>query len=231
MAEFLDSIALFFEAVVAAIGYPGIFMVMFLENLIPPIPTDPLLPFAGILVADGQLNFLLVWMSAVSAAMVGSVMLYAVGMWADERVIRGIVRRYGRYMDVDEAALDRALALFEQYGAPMIFFGRMVPILRTAVTLTAGMSRMALPKFLFYSVLNSLTITGFWITAGVLMGENWTQILDFINRFQWVILAVGGGVVAWMLVAWLKRRRDIRRNRTDAAPPDAPPPPLMTDKP
>jgi membrane protein DedA with SNARE-associated domain len=228
MAELLDSIATFFEALVAAIGYPGIFFVMFLENIIPPIPTDPLLPFAGILVAEGKLNFWLVWLTAVSAAMIGSVMLYAVGMWADERVIRNLVRRYGRYLEIDEAALDRALVLFDRYGAPMIFFGRMVPILRTAVTITAGMSRMAIPKFLFYSILNSLAVTGFWITAGVIMGENWPQILEFINRFQWVILGVGGAGLAWMLASWWKRRRR-RVQPMEAVPPEAPPPPLMTD--
>jgi membrane protein DedA with SNARE-associated domain len=207
MVELINNVANFFEALVAAIGYPGIFLVMFLENLIPPIPTDPLLPFAGILVAQGQLTFVGTWMAAVSAALIGSLMLYAVGMWADERVVRRLVRRYGRWVEVGEEELDRALALFERYGAPMIFFGRMVPVLRTAVTITAGMSRMPLHKFVFFTTLNSLTITGFWISAGVVMGENWTAIMTFIDRFQPLLIGVIALAVLVFVVSYVRRRR------------------------
>ncbi|MFW5691455.1 MAG: DedA family protein [Chloroflexota bacterium] len=206
MAEIINEIAILFENLVLAIGYPGVFLIMLLENLIPPIPTDPLLPFAGMLVADGQFTFHMVWATAVAGALVGSLVLYAIGAWADERVIRALIRRYGRYIEIDEVQLDRALVLFDRYGAPLIFFGRMIPVLRTAVTLTAGISRMALPRFILYTVLNSLTITGFWIFVGVQLGENWTEVLDFINRFQPLLMGVIAVALGLVVFTWLRRR-------------------------
>lgn len=206
MTELIDQIAVWFQDLVLAVGYPGIFIVMFLENLIPPIPTDPLLPFAGMLVAAGDFNFFVVWAIAVSGALSGSLVLYALGVWADDRVVRALVRRYGHIFEVDESALDRALASFDRYGAWFIFFGRMIPVLRSAVSITAGMSRMNLPRFVLFTVLNSLSVTGFWIFVGVQLGENWTDVLDFIDRFQVVLLVLLAAAAIIAGAAWLRRR-------------------------
>lgn len=206
IAEFLDQITVLFQELVQVVGYPGVFLVMFLENLIPPIPTDPLLPLAGMLVVEGQFTFLGVWATAVSGALLGSLVLYSIGAWADDRVLRAIVRRYGRYIDVGEAELDRAFAAFERHGAWYIYFGRMVPVIRSAVTLAAGASRMPLPKFVLFTVLNSLTITGFWIFVGVQLGENWTEVLDGINRFQPMIIGLAVLAFAYVVVRYMRRR-------------------------
>ncbi|RMG77715.1 MAG: DedA family protein [Chloroflexi bacterium] len=208
MADLINRIAEWIEAIVLAIGYPGVFLVMLIENVFPPVPTDPLLPFVGILVADGKMNYFLAWLMAVSGALVGSLMLYAVGAWANEPIVRGVIRRYGQYIGVQETALDRVLAGFNKYGAGMIFFGRAIPVLRSAISITAGVSRMNLPKFLFFSGLNSLLVTGFWLTVGVALGENWRVVLDWIERFELpiiIILVIGGGI--WAIRWWVKRRR------------------------
>lgn len=206
MAELLNQIALFLEQLIQAIGYPGIYLVMLLENVFPPIPTDPLLPFAGILVGQGKLNFLGVWATAVVGAVTGSLMLYAVGIWADENVIRTFVRRYGRYIDLHEHQLDRALRLFDRYGSSIVFIGRGVPVLRSAVSITAGMSHMSLPRFIFFSALNSLLVTGFWITVGVVLGENWPEVLALVDRLQWVIIALVIVLVLYTIGAFVRRR-------------------------
>ena len=205
MAEFFDQLVTFFEHLVLTIGYPGIFAVMFAENLIPPIPTDPLLPFAGILVADDEMNFFIVWITAVTGAISGTLVLYSIGAWADEHVIRRLVTRYGRYVAVTNEGLDRAFKEFDRHGAWFILIGRSIPIVRSAVTLAAGMSRMPLPKFIILSTINSALVTGFWILAGVFLGENWNEVWDRLNTEH--IILIGLILVTIYLVFRVFRRR------------------------
>ena len=211
MSEILQQLVLFFEELVLTIGYPGIFLVMFAENLIPPIPTDPLLPLAGLLVAEGEMEFLLVWFAAVAGAMSGSLVLYSIGAWADDKVVRRLIDRWGKYIGVDEAGLDRAFALFDRYGAPILIVGRSIPLIRVAVTLVAGMSRMALHKYLFYASLQSFAATAVYIGAGYLVGENWREVVNFV-RVSPLVAAIIGGVLLAMIGFWWWRRRKRREN-------------------
>ncbi|MBC7872020.1 MAG: DedA family protein [Chitinophagaceae bacterium] len=209
MSDFANQIIKFIENFVEAIGYPGIFLVMFAENVFPPIPTDPLLPFAGILVAEGKLSFFGVWFSAIAGAIIGSLVLYGVGAYAGESVVRTLVRRYGKYFSVSEDELDRALSLFAKYGGLFVFIGRAIPVLRSAVSLTAGMSRMPIPKFILYSAGMSALVTGFWTYAGFVLGENWRDILDNLERYQ-PLLLIGLIVIVVIGGYWFYRRR-VRR--------------------
>ncbi len=206
MADLVNEIAVWIEALILAVGYPGIFAVMFLENLIPPIPTDPLLPFAGILAAQGSMTVIGVWIAAVTGALVGSSILYFVGKRAGEPFVRSLVQRYGRWLGMEEAALDRAFALANRYGVAFVFIGRSIPFVRPVVSLAAGMSGIPLPLFLILSGLNSLIVTGIWIFAGYFLGENWREVLGLLDRFEPILmpLLVIAGVV---LVGWFLARR------------------------
>jgi membrane protein DedA with SNARE-associated domain len=214
MADLVNQIALWIEALILAVGYPGIFVVMFLENLIPPIPTDPLLPFAGILAAQGSMTVIGVWIAAVAGALVGSTILYFVGKRAGEPFVRGLVRRHGRWLGMEEAALDRAFALANRYGVLFVFIGRSIPFVRPVVSLTAGMSSIPLPLFLVLSGLNSLLVTGIWIFAGYFLGENWREVLGLIDRIEPIltplIIIVMVGAVGWFIarrMGWTKPKR------------------------
>ena len=206
MAEIVDQIAIWIEALILAVGYPGIFAVMFLENLIPPIPTDPLLPFAGILAAQGSMTIVGVWIAAVAGALVGSGILYIIGKRAGEPFVRSLVRRYGRWLGMEETALDRAFTLANRYGVAFVFIGRSIPFVRPVVSLTAGMCGIPLPMFLILSGLNSVIVTGIWIFAGYLLGENWREVLTLLDRFE-PILTPLLVVAAVVLVGWFLARR------------------------
>jgi membrane protein DedA with SNARE-associated domain len=211
-----DQLVQFLQDLILSIGYPGVFVVMFTENLFPPIPTDPLLPFAGILVADGQFSFLIVWICAVAGAMTGTMLLYGIGAWADDHVIRRFIRRYGKWIGLSESQLDRAFALFDRYGAWFILIGRSIPVIRSAVSLTAGMSGMSIPKFLLLSTINSTVITGFWIAAGVLLGENWRTIFDALNESPW-LMVIGIALVVVGVIVYRRHRRT--QHMQEAFPP------------
>jgi membrane protein DedA with SNARE-associated domain len=217
MADFINQLAVWIENLVAAVGYPGIFAIMFLENVFPPIPTDPLIPFAGILAAEGRLSLLGVWLAAISGALVGSMVLYVVGATLGESAVRSVVRRYGRYVSITEDQLDRSLALFSRYGGGFVFVGRAVPVLRSAVSLTAGMSRMPVPKFLLYAGAMSALVTGFWAVIGYTVGENWRDILSVINQYQSLLVVVVVVIAVAAVGVWYMRR-NLRRQRMRTQP-------------
>lgn len=211
MAEIVSEIALWIEALILTIGYPGIFFVMFLENLIPPIPTDPLLPFAGMLAAQGNMTLHGVWVAAVTGALAGSTALYYVGRYAGEPFVRALVRRYGGWLGMEEAALDRAFALANRYGVLFVFIGRSIPFIRPVVSLTAGMSSYPLPLFLLLSGLNSFLVTGVWIFAGYLLGENWEEVLTLLEALEPytipILITAATAFIGWLLFRRMYRAR------------------------
>lgn len=211
MSEFVNQLAELIEALVEAIGYPGITLVMFAENLIPPIPSEPLLPFTGILIADGKLSFPIVLAFAVLGAMLGTVVLYWIGARFGEPAVRALIRRYGRILTVEETELDRALVLFAKYGGPMVFVGRLIPVLRAVTSLTAGISHMPMPQFLLYSAASSAISCSLWVFGGYFLGENWTEILTVIDRFEPLFMVMIVGAVAYLAYAYTRRLNNRRR--------------------
>ncbi|MEO8611129.1 MAG: DedA family protein [Chloroflexota bacterium] len=205
MSDIINRIAAFVQSMIVVIGYPGIFAMQFIENVFPPFPTDTLLPFSGVVAASGQLNVAVVWLVAVIGCVIGSLVLYAVGKWADDRVVRNLVRRYGRFMGISEDGMTKAMVWFNRYGAPVIVFGRLVPVMRSVISLTAGMCRMPVLPFAFYTTLSSAFAMAFWIGVGYLLGENWRVILTLVDRFEPFIL-LGLGIVVTVGVVLVARR-------------------------
>jgi len=205
VAELIKQIVNFIESLIQAIGYPGVFAALFLENVFPPIPTEGLLPVSGIVAAQGKMSFVGVVASAMLGAVSGSLLLYGIGMWADERVVRGLVRRYGRLMGISERELNLTLGKFKQYGAPIIFFGRWLPVMRSVLSLAAGMSRMRLPTFILFTTASTAISNTLWVTVGYVLGENWRAVLGLIDQFEPFII-VGVGLVLVVIVLLLARR-------------------------
>lgn len=201
MAEILDQLSVIIREIIMALGYPGISLVMLTENLFPPIPSELVMPFAGFLVAEVRLSFAGVMVAGTLGAVAGATALYYVGVWLDEPVIRRFVRRFGRYFLISEEDLDRALAFFDRYGELVIFFGRLIPIIRSLISIPAGMNRMPLLKFLVFTTLGAtiwntiLTVGGWWL------GANWEQIIGYIKQYERLTLvALALAVVVFVVV-------------------------------
>lgn len=191
MIETLNQIVGILQNALSDIGYPGIFLLVVIENFVGPLPMPPILPLSGMLAAQGKMNFFAVWFSAVLGALVGALALYALGVWLDERLIRRLIRRYGHYLRLSEATLDRSLDLFRRYGGGAIVVGRLIPVLRNMVSLAAGMSRMPVPRFLFFTALISTPSIGLWVYGGFLLGEQWASILKVLGRTEGLLLILG----------------------------------------
>lgn len=217
MAQVLEFIRVLVESIILSLGYPGIALVMFTENIFPPIPSEVVIPFAGFLVQRGEFSMLGVLVAASVGVLVGALVIYYIGVWADEPVIRGFVRRYGRWLFLSEDDVDRSMDFFDRYGEWVVFFGRLIPIIRSLISLPAGMNRMSMPRFLLFTTLGSLIWNTVLGTAGYFLGANWERILDITDRYEKVWLAL----MAAAVVAFFAKRIYDSRKKAASQPEQA----------
>lgn len=210
MAELLDQLSVIIREIIMALGYPGISLVMFAENVFPPIPSELVMPFAGFLVADGNMNFVYVILAGTIGAVLGAIVLYYLGLWLDEPVIRRFIRNFGRYFLLSEDDLDRALEFFGKYGEAVIFFGRLIPIIRSLISVPAGMNRMPMGKFLIFTAFGTTVWNLVLTAAGYWLGENWQEILGYVKQYERVTLVVLAIAVVVFVVLRVKGMLDKR---------------------
>jgi membrane protein DedA with SNARE-associated domain len=218
MGDLLNQLRLLIESVILALGYPGIVLIMALENIFPPIPSELVMPFAGFLVGCQSANLATgcpaneftmvgVVLAGMAGSVIGALVLYYIGLWADERIVRAFIRRYGRYMLISEADLNTALAYFSRHGEAVIFFGRLIPLVRSLISIPAGMQRMPLGKFLLYTSLGTALWSAILAYAGLFLGRNWETVVEVISQYQKVTLAlIGLAVLAFIYVRVIKPR-------------------------
>lgn len=189
------------------LGYPGIALVVALENIFPPIPSEIVLPFAGFLTTRGTLTV----PGAVTAATVGSVagalVLYFAGRVMGREWVHWFVRRFGPYLGVRETSVRRAGRWFTRYGGWTVFFCRMVPAMRSLISIPAGLVGMPLLPFVAYTTAGALVWNLLLVSGGAALGKSWTRVSVWIERYRMAALIVV--VVAGLatLGLWLRRRR------------------------
>lgn len=208
MAFLLEQLRTLIEYLILTLGYPGLALIMFVENLFPPIPSEVVLPFAGSLVESGQLGLGAVLFASTLGAVLGTGLFYYLGARLGEARTRALIRRYGRWLALDEDDLDRSLAMFRQHDRSIIFFGRFLPGVRTLISLPAGIARMRLGTFLLYTALGTLAWNGLLVGAGVVLGQNWERILNIVDRYETFFWLV---VVLFALLFVVSRVRKLRR--------------------
>lgn len=211
MSEIMDHVRVWIEQIILLLGYPGIALVMLAENLFPPIPSELVMPFAGFLAASGKLNVTAAIVAGTTGSVLGAVVLYYIGRWADEPIVRRFLRRYGKWIQISESDLNRVLGSFDRYGQPIVFFGRLIPIVRSLISVPAGMHRMPLGTFLLFTLLGSAIWTSLLTFAGVFLGENWQQILAFTKQYERFTLALIAFVVIVFLVVRFRQSRRPRQ--------------------
>jgi membrane protein DedA with SNARE-associated domain len=193
-------------------GLPAVFVLMLLESACIPIPSEATMPFAGFAVSQGHLSLFGVVAAGVAGNLVGSWIAYAVGYWGGPP----FVERYGRYVLLRPGHLEITQRWFDHWGAPAVFFSRMVPIVRTFVSLPAGFARMAFWKFTLYTVLGCLPWVLLLAFAGERLGRNWEKIRPLLHYADYAVVVALFVLVAWAVVRWRrgpKHQRPRRRFR------------------
>lgn len=174
--------------IIERLGYLGIAFLMFLDNVFPPIPSEIIMPSAGYTASRGQLQIIGVIVAGSLGSILAAAILYALGRKISHAALFRWTDRYGKYLFIQTKDLQIALEWFEKYGHRIVFFGRMIPAVRSLISIPAGMSRMPFWKFMLYSSLGTVIWTTFLAGVGFYFGENQEFMLSIMHRVGYVIL-------------------------------------------
>lgn len=192
LSHLVDAVAMWVQDVIRAMGYLGLGLVMFLENIFPPIPSEAVLPMAGWLAYEREGGFTLWGVTLVGAigSVAGALVFYGMGYAFGESRLRELVRRYGKWLLLSEEDFDTALAWFNRYGEIVIFFGRMVPIVRSLISVPAGLASMDLGRFSIYTAVGTALWSFLLAFAGYLLGQNWPLVMEWMGRYEKVVIVL-----------------------------------------
>ncbi len=208
LAEILNAINAWALNIISTVGYPGLGLVMFLENVFPPIPSEVVLPLAGWLTLDPETGFTLLGVTLVGAigSVAGAFFFYGLGKWFDESRVRFLLRRFGRWFMLSEDDFDVALSWFDKYDEYVIFFGRMVPIVRSLISVPAGLANMHIGRFTAYTAVGTALWSFLLAFAGRLLGAQWVLVSEIIDRYETVVIVVTVLAVAYFFYTRLRKR-------------------------
>ena len=193
LEKLITIIAAWIMSVISTMGYGGIVLLMAIESACIPLPSEIIMPFAGFLVFKGEMNLWLVALAGAIGCVVGSIPAYYVGMFGG----RPLAEKYGKYILLSKRDLDYADHLFERHGEIIIFLARMLPAIRTFIAFPAGVVRMNMPKFIFYTFVGSFIWCALLAYAGMKFGENWVSLKVYFHEFHYLIALAGLLFIAW----------------------------------
>ncbi len=186
-------------------GYLGVFLIIVIENVFPPIPSELVLPFSGFMTTKTQLSVAMMIVASTAGSVVGGTILYYIGTILDVERLEKIVDRWGKYLQLKREDVYKADAWFDRYGIWTVFFCRMVPLLRSLISVPAGMSNMKMPLFLLFTLLGTAIWNTLLIVIGAKLGENWKQILSYTEVYSDIIYAVGAIAILAVLIFFGRR--------------------------
>jgi len=187
-----DSITAFVEST----GYPGIALLMFIENIFPPIPSELIMPIAGFAAARGEMNLLLAILAGSLGSLAGTSLWYLAGRWLGADRLKRWARRYGRWMTVQPRDVDKACRWFNRHSGKAVFIGRLVPAVRTLISVPAGIASMTVRRFLLYSGLGTLVWTSFLAGVGYWLGDQYRLIGAWTNPVSNAVIVL---LIGWYL--------------------------------
>lgn len=187
--------ALLIKDIISTMGYPGIVFLMGLESACMPVPSEIVLPFAGWLAYEGQMDVWLISIAGTLGCTLGSLAAYFAGSYGG----RPFISKYGKYIFLNESHIEMAEEWFSKYGDKAVFFSRLLPIVRTFISLPAGIAKMDLTRFTILSTLGSFPWCLALAYAGLALGPEWENIIAVFENFQIIVLIGIGLFVAWYL--------------------------------
>lgn len=194
--------------VIGAFGYVGIFLLMLAENVFPPIPSEVIMPVAGLAVGAGRMSFTVVLLAAIAGTLLGNLPWYLIARLVGRQRFLELTARWGKYAAVKPADVQAAIAWFDRHGSKAVLLGRLAPGVRTLISIPAGLSEMPFGRFLLLSTIGSAVWITFLLLAGVILHDNWHTIADIIGPLGTLFVAtVAVGFVVW--IGW--RRWSDRR--------------------
>ncbi|WP_394236737.1 DedA family protein [Niallia oryzisoli] len=189
-------------------GYIGVFLMIALENVFPPIPSEIILPFGGFMTTYTSMTVPGVVIASTAGSVVGAVILYGIGLLLDVERLEKIIDRFGHILRVSKDDIHKADAWFDRYGIWTVLFCRMVPLIRSLISIPAGMSNMKFSLFLIFTFVGTLIWNIILVTVGAALGDNWhaiTGFMDVYSNIAYAIIAVG--IVVFLFFFFRNKRK------------------------
>ncbi|MBR4153480.1 MAG: DedA family protein [Selenomonadaceae bacterium] len=197
----MEQISQAFLTFIDSWGYLAVAILMAMENACIPVPSELILGFAGYLVSAERMTFTGAMIAGMIGGMAGSIFAYVVGATGG----RKFVDKYGKYFFIKKSHVDLAQNWFDKYGIRAVFFSRMLPVIRTFISLPAGFARVNFKQFLFYTFAGSLPWTALILWGGLLLGDNWEYLLELGHKFSAAFITISVVVIAWLYFRHRKR--------------------------
>jgi len=198
--DLLAQVSSFIVNIISTLGYPAITVLMALESACIPIPSEIIMPFSGYLVFAEKFSFLSVIIWGTIGNLIGSIIAYSVGFYGG----RPLIEKYGKYILISNHDLNLAEKWFKKYGGISVLFSRILPVIRTFISLPAGIAKMPFGKFVFYTFSGSLPWSFVLTYAGVIMGESWSDVEIYFRKFDWLIVILVISLIGWGISKKLK---------------------------
>ncbi len=205
----LEHLATLIIQLIKSTGYVGIFVLMTAESALIPIPSEVTMPFSGYLASTGSLSFIYIVLVGTLANLFGSLIAYYIGYFLEESVLIGLIKKYGKFILLSEHEFEKAGKWFEKYGDKIIFISRLLPGIRTVISLPAGMFKMDVKKFVVYTAVGCLIWSSILTYVGLVLGANWKSLDPYYRKFEIFIV----GLIIVGAVFYLKKHLQ-RRHKT-----------------
>lgn len=204
------------QRMLSSMGYPGLVLIIFLENVFPPIPSDVVLPLAGFTSATTSMTLAGAILATTGGSLLGATTLYYTGYWLGEDRVRRFIGRFGRYLTFEEAELDRSLLWFRRHGSIVVMLARFVPVFRSLISIPAGMSGIPLGRFLIFTAIGAGAWNTGLISSGYLLGSNWSLVVGWLDQYQLAMILLN--TLLFTGFAMYRVRAYRRRSRTNDNP-------------
>ncbi|MEM1394088.1 MAG: DedA family protein [Cyanobacteria bacterium P01_D01_bin.116] len=189
--------------IISSFGYIGIGLLMFLENVFPPIPSELIMPLAGFTVTQGKLNMQFVILAGTLGSVLGALPWYYLGKIVGERRLRKWIDKHGKWLTLSGKDIDKSKRWLDKYGKATVFFGRLIPGIRTYISVPAGLDKMPLIPFLLYSFAGSLIWTAILAYAGFLLGDNFQQVEKYVGSISVIVIT---SIVIYLIISIIRRK-------------------------
>lgn len=184
----VDQIVLWLSNLVSSLGYPGVMLSMFIESFFVPIPSELIMPFAGFIASQGKMNLIALILLGGLSSYLGSLPFYFLGFLGSEGRVENILKRFGKYLFLSEKDIEKTFRVFEKNGNIFVLVGRVIPIIRSLISIPAGISKMNFLQFSIYTLIGSIAWSGLLATFGYIVGSNWSIVGEFVGKYERIVL-------------------------------------------
>lgn len=205
LTEFIADLA---TAFIDKIGYAGIFILMTMESMVFPVPSEAVMPFAGFLIAEGKLSFAGVILVSTLASITGSLISYFMGAWGG----RPFIDRFGKYLLLDRRDLEFTESFFRKHGTVTIFVSRFIPVVRHLISIPAGTGKMRLIPFVIYTALGAALWNAILTVIGFYLRQNWSEVMQYSHAIDIVVVICLVGVVGFFIYKHWDRKKSIQES-------------------